>query len=313
MRFVTGVEKKWHGHERVDLKILRAELATPAAVGNKHFKLSGNLDRLVQRGCMSVLSFGGAWSNHLHALSVEGKRRGVEVVAIVRGDAGVSNPMLESAQNHGTHVVMISRSEYRQRHNPDYCERLCAEHGCDAWLPEGGSNDLAVEGCEKLLSLDDTNDPPDVIALAVGTGATMAGVIKAAHDGQTVIGLPVVNDESVQDKITDWVQQSNTTGVRWHLTDPLQPRYGTADQSLIEFILKFFDETGVALDPVYTGKALLQVLSPAFMNTLASESTVQFIHTGGLMGAYGFYDNFRKRGDSEIADRYFSAIRQLTD
>lgn len=316
MCFVTPLEKRWHGRGDLTVRILRTELATVGATGNKHYKLADTLENLKEAGCKSLLSFGGAWSNHLHALSFEARRCGLGLVGIVRGDRGIDNRMLQSTRQNGMRVVMVSRSEYRQRHDPDYCERLCLEHGCERWLPEGGSTALAVSGCENIIRLLDRNqgdddNTPDMIALAVGTGATMAGVVRSAGSEQSVIGLPVTADDSVPEKIRGWLNADKNQLSNWRLTDSLKPRYAKVDSALINFILHFYDETGVALDPVYTGKALQHVLSSDFTSRLAKNTQLLFIHTGGLMGCFGFADEFQKRAETNLVDRYFARVEEL--
>lgn len=320
MSFVTVLEKKWHGRNDLTVQILRTELATPGAVGNKHFKLSGSLEKLNEQGCQSLLSFGGAWSNHLHALSFEAKRCGLDLVAIVRGDSGIDNRLLQSARQNGMRIVMVSRSEYRLRHNPDYCQRLCLRYGCETWLPEGGSTVQAVSGCENIIHLlkpdqhqirSDDSSRNQVITLAVGTGATMAGVIRSTGPGQSVVGLPVVADKSVMHSIEKWLHGTESRSNNWRLTDPLEPGYAKVDTALIDFMLQFFDETGVALDPVYTGKALQHALSSEFTCQLAANTQLVFIHTGGLMGNFGFEDKFQQCAKTNIVDRYFLRLKEL--
>ena len=316
MEFVTRLEKKWHSRKDLDIQILRTELATSGASGNKHYKLADNLKLLKSQGCKSILSFGGAWSNHLYALSFEARRHGLGLVAIVRGDSGISNRMLQSAQQNGMRVVMVSRSLYRQRNDPIYCQRLCQEYGCETWLPEGGSTTLAVKGCENILRLfdrtpKDDSASPNVIALAVGTGATMAGVVNSARTEQSVVGLPVVADSSVPGKLKNWLDTSNDHMCNWRLTDPLKPRYAKVNLTLISFILRFYDETGIALDPVYTGKALQYLLSADFTSQLAKDTQLLFIHTGGLMGSFGYAKEFAQCKDPELVDRYFQRLEAL--
>lgn len=313
--------KKWHLQPGLQVLILRSELATLGACGNKQYKLANNITQLKERGCKAVLSFGGAWSNHLHALSVQTRLQGMEFVGIVRGDAGVSNELLTAARRNGMRQVNISRADYRLRHDPDYCLRLCSDYHCDHWLPEGGSNAAAVDGCKKILRLTGSvAQPPDVIVVAVGTGATLAGIVCSADKTQSVIGLPVVRDPSVDEKIARWIEQDairQGTDVaafaNWRLADPLKPGYGKADPALIEFILKIYDDTGIVLDPVYTGKALKRILAADFTDELPPDTRMAFVHTGGLMGNFGFRKQFLQAGSTELVERYFASVNGLLE
>lgn len=312
MQYVTELPKNLHGRDDLEVLVLRLELMTLGGCGNKHYKLSENIRRLKQDGCQTVLSFGGAWSNHLHALSVQAKLHGLGFVGIVRGDAGVSNELLTDAQRNGMKMVVVDRSEYRRRYDANYCRHLCEKYQCQYWLPEGGSTAAAVRGCSGIAALlGALPGPPDLITLAVGTGATLAGIVAAVDPVQSVTGLPVVRDDSVQGRIEGWLSGCGGHAKNWRLTTPLAPGYGKADRHLIDFILQIFDETGIVLDPVYTGKALRHVLSAGFTKNLPAKTRLVFVHTGGLMGSFGFKSQFVTHGRAELAEGYFAALNNL--
>ena len=307
------------------VRVFRTERFTRCGCGNKQFKLTKNLQALKQRGCTSVLSFGGLWSNHLHALSLACETLGLSAVAVVRGEETTGSALLNDAIEHGMKVHYVSRGDYRNRQNDLYVRQLMEQLGCDAWLPEGGSNDLAVEGCEAIVECINKclDQSPTHFSLAVGTGATMAGIINACKSGQQVTGVPVVQDDRLRNQISRWVTADS--GVNWQLLETAHPaKYGKTDYALLEFVLTTYDSTGMILDPVYNAKAFRSLLESGRVDygcgyqtgeeavglpNSGSEDTV-FIHTGGIGGCLGFSDQLRSI-DRRTADRMLFEVRQL--
>ncbi len=315
---LTRIDQKWCSRADVDVQILHTERHTCQAIGNKQYKLAGNLAEWRRRGVEKVLTFGGAWSNHLHAFALMGKLTGLQTVGVVRGEEQVENSLLQSARMAGMQLHFVSRGEYRRRNETGYCQELCGQLECDTWLPEGGSNTTAVNGCKEITALlqhDACQNSVSVFALPVGTGATLAGVACGLRDNQRAIGFPVVKDASVTDRVARWVamNSSDTHTCRWSMwRESVMPSYGKVNRQLLDFILAFFDDTGVVLDPVYTAKVMRVVLSEQFLQTLPANSRVIFVHTGGLIGAYGYKRQFEQCTDRQLVTRYLSTVQQLT-
>jgi len=214
------------------IRIFRTERFTRCGCGNKQFKLTKNLQVLKRRGCKSVLSFGGLWSNHLHALSLACESLGLSAVGVVRGEALSGSTLLHDAIKHGMQVHYVSRGEYRKRQDETCIMQLMEQLNCDCWLPEGGSNDLAVEGCKAIVEYinEYVDHPPSQIALAVGTGATMAGIVNACEAYQQVTGVPVVQDDRLRNRIGEWL--ASDSDVNWHLLETARPaRYGKTNRT----------------------------------------------------------------------------------
>lgn len=293
------------------IRIFRTELLTTKSCGNKQFKLTNNLLALKRSGANRVLSFGGVWSNHLHAFAVACNSQGLESVAIVRGEPSHNSMLLNDAVRHGIEVHYVSRSEYRRRHDESYIRERMRNLGCDAWLPEGGSNEIAVKSCEEIASLINraATELPANIALAVGTGATMAGIANGALAGQSVIGIPVVQDSRIRSCVNGWISPDCVAD--WRLLEPAVPqKYGKVDQSLLEFVLEVFHNTGVILDPVYNAKALRSLLN--ISPEIVSANNCVFVHTGGLGGCFGFADELQAI-DSRIASQLLTEASRLLD
>lgn len=314
----------------IEISVLRLDLCTQWAMGNKFFKLKKNVDQLVQKKVKRVLSFGGAWSNHLLALAQSARLAGIQSVGVVRGDEGFDNELLARMRSLGMQHHFISRSDYQQRHDPDYCEHLCGLYGCDGWLPEGGANALAVQGCEdiaKIINKAFATTAPGVsrtadvsqragvsqIVTAVGTGATLAGIVRGCHSGQTVTGVQVVRDASVADNIDGWIG-ANACPAHWALIqgDGLES-YARPSEQKMEFIINLHKHTGIPLDPIYTGPALSFVLNSDFLDSLASGERVVFIHTGGLAGASGFTSRLHQLEDLPAVASYFASVDTLIE
>jgi 1-aminocyclopropane-1-carboxylate deaminase len=286
-QYVTLLDNSWHALDGVDFGILHTERMTEAAIGNKAYKLA---HVFTNRGATDrVLSFGGAWSNHLHALAFACNRHGLASVGVVRAGEANSNPLLQSLQRLGMRLHFVSRQEYRRRVEFDYCESLCRDLGCTFWLPEGGSDAFAVDGCSNIgAAVRHCGFEPDLVVLPVGTGATLAGVVNGTGATTRVLGLPVVRDDSVELQIRAWVGQRSD---RWSMAPPLSPGYGKSNEALLCFIVRFHAKTGILLDPVYSGKALKHCLETGLRDS--GGRRILFLHTGGLMGNYGYIDQFR--------------------
>ncbi len=295
------------------IRIFRTEQFTLAGCGNKEFKLKKNLLAIKRRGCSSVLSFGGAWSNHLHAFSYACEGLGLTAMAAVRGEEQVSNELLQDAVKHGLKVHYLSRTDYRLRDEGTFVERLCASLGCDTWLPEGGSNEMAVEGCKSIaVQLNNiAATRPTHIVVAVGTGATLAGIICGAEEPQQVIGVPVVRDDRLEQQVAEWVGSSAGCAGWTMLKTALPQKYGKVDKSLLDFVLQMHDQHGIIMDPVYNGKAFLALLDSKLDQN--PDNKIVFVHTGGIVGCLGFKEMLAELCDTGMANRYLADARSMVN
>jgi len=288
------------------VRVFRTDAITPLSCGNKLFKLQENLKKLSATECSRVLSFGGVWSNHLHALSVACEPTLITPVAIVRGEPHDDGVLLADAVKRGLEVHYVSRGDYKKRDDKKYCESLMQALDCDAYLPEGGSNQLAVDGCMEIAAKINAVEPmPTHIVMAVGTGATLAGVICGAHQNQKIVGIPVVKDSRLQARVRSWVNSASTS---WRLLDIATPaRYGKVDRELLAFVVDVHTTHNIVLDPVYNGKAFRALLTSELND---ASNDIVFVHTGGLGGALGFREQFAQlSNNAEVAD-YFASVEK---
>jgi 1-aminocyclopropane-1-carboxylate deaminase len=189
-----------HLEAKCQLLVLRLDLIDKITGGNKHFKLKYNLEEAKRLGYKRILTFGGAWSNHLAAVAASAKE--FEIIAIVRGErpAEISDT-LRFCEESGMKLHFVSREEYRKRYDADYIDALKKEFGDFYLLPEGGSNELAVKGCREIVGL--INEKFDVICCPVGSGGTLAGIASGLKEDQVALGFVALKGgEYLEETIT---------------------------------------------------------------------------------------------------------------
>ncbi|RZJ34339.1 MAG: 1-aminocyclopropane-1-carboxylate deaminase/D-cysteine desulfhydrase [Flavobacterium sp.] len=268
----------------VSLTVRREDLIDAEIPGNKFRKLKYNLDQARSQGKKLLLTFGGAYSNHIDAVAAAGKRFGLETVGIIRGEELVEkiveNPTLSRAAANGMRLKFVTRAEYKLKNSKAFLDRLEKEFGEFYLLPEGGTNELAVKGCEEILTGDDAKF--DYICCAVGTGGTLAGLINSSKAEQMVLGFPILKADLRAD-ISKW-----TTRINWELIAGYEfGGYGKVDGRLIQFINGQMKQNSLPLDPIYTGKMLFGVMDLISTGYFREGSMILAIHTGGLQGIEG--------------------------
>lgn len=282
---------------RVQVDVLRCDQVHPVISGNKWFKLKFNLVQAWEQGCTTLASFGGAWSNHLHALAYCAQLAGMHSIGFVRGDElqADANPMLQEAQRWGMELRFLARDAYRHKQ---------VEVPAGTWLiPEGGDNEWGVLGCMTLVPVEWARHY-DVIVLPWGTGCTFAGVFRAAPPDTAVWAVSVLKGHWPVQALAQRLQvpvsgseAGSEPGAAPAAVSSPQARvltdyhfggYARVDATLLSFIRDFGDNTGLPLDPVYTGKAMFGLCDRIRRQMLPAGSRVLFIHTGGLQGVRGF-------------------------
>ena len=282
----------------ITLAIKREDLIHPFLSGNKYRKLKYNISEALKLGQHRLLTFGGAFSNHIAAVAAAGKEQGLQTIGIIRGDeltGGVSNnPTLQFATDCGMQLEFISREAYRQKSEAAFIEKLQQKFGDYYLLPEGGTNDLAVKGCEEILTQADAAF--EYICCAVGTGGTISGLINSAKPCQQVLGFPAVKGDFLRQEIHKFAKPDN-----WKLISDYQfGGYAKVNEELIGFLNRFYLENGVPLDPVYTGKMVFGVIDLIQKDYFPSGSKILMIHTGGLQGISGMNIKLKKKQSTTI-------------
>lgn len=175
----------------VRLLLKRDDLIHPELTGNKWRKLKYNLEAARDYGARTLLTFGGAYSNHIRAVAAAGHYFGFATVGVIRGEEHLPlNDTLAYAVSRGMRLAYLDRGTYREKMKPEVIRRLREEFGDFYLVPEGGSNALAIPGCAELV--EEIAERFDVICCPVGTGGTLAGIASALGEGQRAIGFSVL-------------------------------------------------------------------------------------------------------------------------
>ncbi len=280
------------------LYVKREDLIHPYVSGNKFRKLKYNLAEAKNQNRITLLTFGGAFSNHILALAAAGKEFGFKTIGVVRGEELYSqiddNPTLSKAQEFGMVFEFISREVYRDKTNELFLKFLKEKYGDFYLIPEGGTNEFAVKGCEEILNEEDLQF--DYICCAVGTGGTISGLINSSQDCQKVLGFPALKGSFLAEDIRKFANKNN-----WELiTDYHFGGYAKYDEALIHFINDFYQSYGVPLDPIYTSKMVFGVMNLISKKYFPPKSKILVIHTGGLQGVHGMNAILRKKSLTQI-------------
>jgi 1-aminocyclopropane-1-carboxylate deaminase len=281
------------GVNMAKVTLLRLDQTGGLAPGNKHFKLMGNLAEARRRGVTRLVSFGGAWSNHLHALAAVGCEQGLDTVGIVRGDDDVAEtPMLADARDWGMAIVKVSRADYRRRFDESYLEEIRRRFAPCLLIPEGGANSEGVRGCMAIADLIREAAPAmRHVAVSVGTGATLAGLVAGLGGDYDITGISALKGaidlESRVEEALDSVNVPSPAVWRIEHEDHCGG-FARVNTGLREFMLEFERVQGIALEPVYTGKLLYAIHRRLASGDWSRDEPVLAIHTGGLQGRRGY-------------------------
>ena len=253
--------------------------------GNKYRKLKYNLKEADILGFKTLLTFGGAFSNHIAAVASAGYLLGFKTIGVIRGeevqDKIERNPTLRFAKKNGMQFKFVSREVYRAKTSELFIKGLRKEFGAFYLIPEGGTNTLAIKGCEEILTDEDKTF--DFVCCAVGTGGTISGLINCSKPSQKVLGFPALKGSFLHQDISKFVSKTN-----WELiSDYHFGGYAKVNRELVAFINNFKVENNMNLDPIYTGKMMYGILDLIDKNYFPSGSKVLAIHTGGLQGIAG--------------------------
>lgn len=264
----------------VKLFMLRLDLIHPRINGNKWFKLKYNLEEVKKQNKKILLTFGGAFSNHIIATAAVGKEFGLKTIGIIRGEElnDSSNPSLKFAKQCGMKLHFVSREDYRKKDSEEFIKSLNQQFNNFYLLPEGGTNKLAVKGCSEILNHIDV--PFDYVCCAVGTGGTIAGIISSLEKNQEAIGFPVLKGAEFLEKD---IKQFTGERKNWILNyDYHFGGYAKTNSELLEFIDRFKKQNNVSLDSSYTGKMMYGVYDLIKKKFFEKNATVVAIHTGGV-------------------------------
>jgi len=274
----------------VRLLIKRLDLVHPLISGNKWYKLKYNLITAREQGFETLLSFGGAYSNHIHALAGAGAEYGFKTIGVIRGEEHKPlNPTLQFAVDHGMRLHYLNRVDYRHKDSAEIIEYMKDEFGDFYLIPEGGSNAMAVQGCAEIIA--EIDQPFDVIACACGTAGTLSGLIAGLQGQHQALGVAVLKGAGfLGDEVRLLLSESgNQQYENWQINlDYHFGGYAKTKPELLDFMRRFEAANVIPLEPVYTGKLMFGLYDLIAANHFQRGQTVLALHSGGLQGRVGF-------------------------
>jgi 1-aminocyclopropane-1-carboxylate deaminase len=269
----------------IQVEVLRLDKIHPDISGNKWFKLKYYLKRAVESNKQTVISFGGAYSNHLLALAAAARMNGLFSIAYVRGEEPVklSHTML-AAKEYGMKFRFLSRMDYNQKKRSVTINATDDIEPDTLFIPEGGAGPDGIRGAEEILS-DLSLTRFSHICCAAGTGITLAGLINSTKPHQIKIGVSVLKGtRDFEPMNISWVKnRSALENVRMIHADHFGG-YAKNNQVLIDFMNRTYAESGIPTDFVYTGKLFYSISRMAAEKAFPPGSRLLIIHTGGLQG-----------------------------
>lgn len=287
----------------VSVYIKREDLLHEHISGNKFRKLKYNIFEAKALKKETILTFGGAFSNHITATAYAGRLFGIKTIGIIRGDelgndlehTLATNDSLKFAAAQGMQFKFVSRTVYREKTTKVFIDKLKQELGDFYLVPEGGTNALAIKGCEEILTQKE--EKFDYICLAVGTGGTISGIIKKAKKNQIILGFPALKGGFLQTEIIKYVDDR----VNWELIGAYHfGGFAKINETLVNYINNFKKKYEVALDPIYTGKMMFGVQDLIKNNYFKKGTKIVVIHTGGLQGIKAMNNRLVKKGLPQI-------------
>lgn len=272
----------------ITLYLKREDQIHTEVSGNKFRKLKYNLIEAKKKQ-QQILTFGGAYSNHIAATAAAAQKLHIESIGVIRGEELKNdiektlsqNATLRFAKSCGMKFEFISREAYRAKESTTLIEKLKAKFGDFYLIPEGGTSPLAIKGCEEILT--DNDQQFDVICCAVGTGGTLSGLINASEVKQQLFGFSALKGDFLQDEIKKYTTKNN-----WKLMNEYHfGGYAKVSRDLIEFINDFKKQQNIQLDPIYTGKMMYGIFEMIKNGDFIKNTRILAIHTGGLQGIAG--------------------------
>ncbi|NMP15706.1 pyridoxal-phosphate dependent enzyme [Thalassotalea sp. Y01] len=277
-------------HAGIEVMIKRDDLLHPIISGNKWRKLKYNLLEAKNQSIKKVISFGGAYSNHIHALAYACKLQQLDCLGIIRGESEYQNNFtLSWARHWGMNLQFVDRQTYRLRHQQAFLQQLASQHERSMIIPEGGSNHLALPGIAEIIDELELQTKYDYLITPVGSGGTLAGLIQADKNRHQLLGISVLKQDGyLEQEVANLLPQSAQDYPNWRIiNDHHCGGYGKFKAEHVAQIADLIQRTNIPFEPVYSGKMMLALMAMAKSGYFAPGSRVVLLHTGGLQGLGG--------------------------
>ncbi len=277
----------------ITVSVKRLDLVHQEVSGNKFFKLKYNLAAAKSEGSTKILTFGGAYSNHIAATAAAAKAVGLEAVGVIRGEPTFPlNHTLAFAKDCGMEFFYLDRSRYRDKNSPEVLNLLKEKFGSCYFIPEGGTNALAIEGTKEILTPEDSHYTD--VFVPIGTGGTFLGLAAGLLEDQKLTGVSALKGDFIHQEMANKIREFRIKiKGTFHISDKYHfGGYAKSTPTLISFIKDFHATTQIPLDPVYTGKMMFAIFDLVEKNVFEPGAKILAIHTGGLQGIIGFNQAF---------------------
>lgn len=281
---------------KVNVFMKRIDLVHPVISGNKWYKMKYNIVEMQNLGLNTMLTFGGAYSNHIHAAAHAGKIFGFKTIGLIRGEE--HNPLnvtLQAAVDEGMELHYVDRTTFRKRETEDFLNSIKEQFGQVYILPVGGTNTIALKGCTEIIDQFDIDF--DHICSASGSGGTFAGLVAGLNGRKHAIAFPALKggeflEEVISELILEYTGKSFSN---WKLNNDYHfGGFAKLSKELIEFTHKFNELNGFELDYIYTNKMMFGITDQINQGFFKSGETIVAIHSGGLQGNEGMKEKINK-------------------
>jgi 1-aminocyclopropane-1-carboxylate deaminase len=272
-------------NQNINADILRIDKINSVVSGNKWFKLKYHLEEIKKNNYKTILTFGGAYSNHIVATAFTANQLSLKSIGVIRGEESINlSHTLKDCLNYGMKLKFISRTDYKNSHKDNFIKDLNKEFGNFYLIPEGGAGELGRLGAEDILKLCNYKKYTHIIC-AIGTGTMFLGIANASNITQNVIGIPVLKEMS------NFLEQNkmNFKDIKKIDYCKIFPDYhfggyAKKNNQLLEFMNNLYKENDIPTDFVYTSKLLYAFFDLLKHNYFPDNSNILLIHSGGLQG-----------------------------
>jgi len=272
----------------ISLFVKREDLIHPYLSGNKWHKLKYNLEAAKRQNEKTLITFGGAYSNHIYAVAAAGKIFNFSTIGIIRGEEHLPlNPTLSFAAASGMKLYYVDRKTYRNKNSREFIQKLNDKFGDFYLLPEGGTNELAVKGCSEIFS---GLNAFDYYCSSCSTGGTIAGIINGLEGKKYALGFAVLKGASfLKNDVKRFIQNNNGNEFsNWDINlDYHFGGYAKLNKQLLKFVFDFTTKTNIPIEPIYTGKMFLGIYDLISKGYFKEGSKIVALHSGGLQGLKG--------------------------